>query len=423
MMRENNQLCTEASTYYYDALSGRHSDIPSAIHTHISRCSACQSEIRRLESCLQEQADSKTTRLNMQHLAMHHRLLNEWVCCDEVKPFLPLLSFPGQAIEVLTPVTAHLEHCQACRNQLERFQEMRLTAEQMEQAVVYLAGQPLREALPQDIAGVFDQIRNSEKSGVYTRAVLDSDGHIQVQVKQLSAVRDTQQSAQQGGRVSRRVWIRAGLAAGILMVISVCFLSVPSAQGIALRQVYQAVEQLTNCRIQIFVPEQTLPVQTILISRELRIQMYQNPENATLWDLDNKTMLNSDSIAQEPVKQILLPPFQASQNGYGLMPFNSIQELPAAYSWVQVEGLAVARPGQQVYDLQWGQADISTGQIARRWRGFLNASTLLPERIEWWEQLPGQEDQLRMQMVVDYPDTAALVDEIQKVFPRYQGTK
>jgi hypothetical protein len=28
-----------------------------------------------------------------------------------------------------------------------------------------------------------------------------------------------------------------------------------------------------------------------------------------------------------------------------------------------------------------------------------------------------------MRMVIDYPDTAALVDKIQKVFPRYQGTK
>lgn len=422
MMRENKQLCPEASRYYYDALSGRQSEIPSAIITHIAGCPACQSEIRRLECCLQEQADLKTTRLNLQHLAMHHRLLNEWVSCEEVRPFLPLLGFAGQANEVQTPITTHLEHCELCRNQLGMLETMRLTAEQAEQAVLHLTGQPLTETLPQEMFDTFEQIRTSSRSGIYTQAAVDSSGQLHVQVKELSSVKETQKSVQQGGWVSRRVWIRAGLAASILMVLSVCFLSVPTAEGIALRQVYQAVEQLTNCRIQIFVPEQTQPVQTIMISQELQIQMYQNSENATLWDLDNKTMLNSDSISQEPVKQASLPPFQASQNGYGLMPFNSIQELPAAYSWVQVEGLAEVRPGQQVYDLKWGQQDSST-QIARRWRGFLNASTMLPERIEWWEQLSGQEEQLMMQMVIDYPDTAALVDEIQKVFPRYQGTK
>jgi len=421
MMRENSPLCVEASTYYYDTLSGHHSDIPAAIQAHIAGCSVCQSEIRRLDDCLQTQGDSKPTRLDVQYLAVHHRLLNQWVCCDKVKPFLPLLSVSGQALEMLTPVTAHLEHCDVCRHQRDRLADLRLSAEQTEQAVLYLAGQPLEAALPQEIQDVLEAIRDSENSGIATRVALDSDGQIQVEVQQQPVLRKPQYASQQGGRSSVRLWIRAGLAASILMAISICFLSIPSAQGIALRQVYQAVEQLVNCRIQIFVPEQTKPYQTILFSRELQIQMYQNPDKATLWDLDHKTMLNSGSGVQEPVKQTSLPALQAGQRGFGLMPFNSLQELPASYSWVRVEGLDDIRPGQQVYDLQWGQADRSTGQVVRRWRGFLNASTLLPERIEWWEQLPGQQQpQLIMRMEIDYPDTAVLADEIHKVFPEYK---
>ncbi|MBN2512747.1 MAG: hypothetical protein JXB18_07400 [Sedimentisphaerales bacterium] len=423
MMKENEQLCREASTYYYDALSGRHSDIPSAIGAHISECAVCQSELRRLDACLHEQDDLKVIPLKLQQMMLHHRLLNEWLCCEDVRPFLPVLGLAGQAIELQTPIMLHLDHCERCRSQLEMLVAMRLTAEQTEQAVLQMTGQPLTEALPQDIINTLEQIRTSDQSGIYTRAALDSGGQIQVEVKQLSAVRDAHQSMPQGKQISRRVWIRAGLAASILMVLSVCFLSIPSAEGIALRQVYQAVEQLMNCRIQIFVPEQSQPVQTILISRELQIQMYQNPENATLWDLDNKTMLHSDSVSKEPVRQTAIPVLQASQKGFGLMPFNSIRELPAAYSWIQVEGLAQTRPGQQVYDLQWGQPGASAVQIARRWRGFLNASTMLPERIEWWEQLPGQKEQLMMQMVVDYPDAATLTDEIHKVFPQHKDSE
>lgn len=422
MTRENNIQCQQASVYYFDYLSQNRPDIPDGVAVHISQCPDCQSEVEKLDRCMRDPADAKSMETEVRYLALHHRLLNKWVSCDEMKPFLVLMSQVSGNAPWQTAVTAHLERCPQCQRWFQEIRNMNLSFDAAQSAISFLTDQPGSEALPQNLCNAMEQIKNSENSGIYTRAEWTADGRLEVEIKQLQAAKKPTIS-RPAISVSRRVWIRAGLAASILMAISLCFMSVPSAEGIALKQVYQTVEQLMNCRIQIFVPEQAPPVQTILISRELQVQMYQNSENATLWDLNNKTMLNSDSVSQEPVRQALLPVLQASQKGFGLMPFSSIKDLPHAYSWIRVEGLAEALQGQEVYDLQWGQTENSKGQIARRWRGFLNTSTMLPDRIEWWEQLPGQKEQLMMQMVIDYPDSATIEGEIQKIFPRYKTSE
>ncbi|MEN6306629.1 MAG: hypothetical protein ABFD91_02635 [Anaerohalosphaeraceae bacterium] len=422
MTKENNIQCQQASACYFDYLSHNRSDIPDDMAVHISNCPDCQSEIKKLDCCIHDPLDVQSLATKVQYLALHHRLLNEWVSCDDIKPFLVLMNQASGDAPWRTAVTAHLESCPQCQSRFQTIRKMNMSFEQAQCAISFLADQPDSDMLSQALLKDLVKIKNSENSGIYTRAELTADGRLEIGVKQLQAVKGSTRS-KPAGAVSRRLWIRAGLAASILMGISICFLSVPSAEGIALKQVYRAVEQIKNCRIQIFVPEQTKPVQTILISRELQIQMYQNSGNATLWDLNKQTMLNSNSISQEPVRQASLPPLQASQKGFGLMPFNSIRDLPATYSWVQVEGAAQAGDNQQVYDLQWGQSDNPKGQIARRWRGFLNASTMLPDRIEWWEQLPNQKEQLMMQMVIDYPDSATTEGEIQKLFPRYKTSE
>ena len=98
---------------------------------------------------------------------------------------------------------------------------------------------------------------------------------------------------------------------------------------------------------------------------------------------------------------------------WGLLPFRNVSELPAGYQWngVQDENL-LKEPDTVIYDLVWTQPLSGGRQIKRKWRGYLNAYSKLPYRIEWWDQLPGQEFMKMTTVLIGYPENEEVLERI-----------
>ena len=112
-----------------------------------------------------------------------------------------------------------------------------------------------------------------------------------------------------------------------------------------------------------------------------------------LWDLSNKvrktkqlgvdsieTTLLSDSLISEIEKRIA--------NSLGLMPFDSMSNMPAGTEWKHVKNDDIKDivKGIEVYDLTWTERKYGGSAVFIKWRVFVNSNTNLPRRIEWYQR-------------------------------------
>lgn len=142
--------CQNARLYYYDFLFNRsHGLVPESIADHIRHCPCCQEQLGRLEDVLsqggdyaqseREQAGTAVTTM----LRLHFAYLGEPVTCRTVRPFLPSLLDPAFRILVPTPITAHLESCRQCADDLETIQGLRLSRRQLCRLSQLFAAKPV----------------------------------------------------------------------------------------------------------------------------------------------------------------------------------------------------------------------------------------------------------------------------------------
>ena len=129
-------LCKEAEAHYFNFLSERDSDIvPRHIIDHVRGCGQCRSKIEQLGSILahtcSSSAISQSDAAIGTMLKLHFAYLGKPVSCKTVKPFLPALIDPMLEVRIPTPITAHLDHCQSCSEDLERIRELNLSRGQL----------------------------------------------------------------------------------------------------------------------------------------------------------------------------------------------------------------------------------------------------------------------------------------------------
>ena len=132
-----NQLCKQAKPHYYNFILGKgHELIPEYIVEHISQCQNCQEQLNRLKVALsqadsidpeQSQANSATVTM----LKFHFAYIGRPVTCRVVRPFLPTLLDPVLATRIPTPITAHLDNCQQCSEDLETIRRLNLNRNQL----------------------------------------------------------------------------------------------------------------------------------------------------------------------------------------------------------------------------------------------------------------------------------------------------
>ena len=146
--------CTDARLYYYDFLSNEtRRGIPEGALQHIMQCRNCQSEMDRLKDLLtkadakceseQSRKDSAISTL----LRLHFEYIGEPVKCDTVKPFLASLADPVLDIRIPTPITTHVNKCNACRDDLQELLDMHLPHKYLCRLGQLLAEKPIEDKL------------------------------------------------------------------------------------------------------------------------------------------------------------------------------------------------------------------------------------------------------------------------------------
>ena len=144
----HNSLYGEAKLYYYDFLCDESRElIPESIINHIEQCQHCQEQIDQLKIVLSqtdgigpEQGQVSSAIITM--LELHFAYIGERVTCKTVRPFLPGLLDPTLEIRIPTPITAHLDNCQQCAEDLETIRSLNLNRKQLCRLSQFLAEKP-----------------------------------------------------------------------------------------------------------------------------------------------------------------------------------------------------------------------------------------------------------------------------------------
>ena len=132
-----NLLCKKAELYYYDFLCNESQEpIPKSVIDHIDQCQGCQEQINQLKVVLSqaegmETEQSQTTSAIIATLKLHLSYIGQPVTCNTVGPFLPGLLDPALEIRIPTPITAHLDNCQHCAEDLKMIRRLNLNNKQL----------------------------------------------------------------------------------------------------------------------------------------------------------------------------------------------------------------------------------------------------------------------------------------------------
>ncbi len=130
--------CIDARVYYYDFLREEtRQGIPEGALEHMIQCDDCRLEIERLRTVferLDKKIDSTQSRKNTAIatlLKLHFEHIGEPVTCETVKPFLPSMADPLLQIRTPTPITAHIDKCRECNEDLRTLRGLKLTHKQL----------------------------------------------------------------------------------------------------------------------------------------------------------------------------------------------------------------------------------------------------------------------------------------------------
>lgn len=128
-----NHKCEDFKLYYYDFLFQKDkSQIPESVLNHLKSCKNCQNKMYNLKKSL-IQAEFTDHLAGNNHgtplsnmLKLHFSYVDQNVTCKAVRPFLPGLLEPSMHLSIPTPITAHIDHCPDCVNDLKQIGDLNL---------------------------------------------------------------------------------------------------------------------------------------------------------------------------------------------------------------------------------------------------------------------------------------------------------
>jgi len=139
MIAPNHRLqCKKAELYYYDFLIEESRElIPESIINHIEQCHDCQEHINQLKEALwhkekvKPQQNQGISAAMTEMLKLHFAYIGKRVTCKIVRPFLPSMLDPTLVIRIPTPITAHLDNCRQCSEDLDMIRNLGLNHNQL----------------------------------------------------------------------------------------------------------------------------------------------------------------------------------------------------------------------------------------------------------------------------------------------------
>ncbi len=133
-----NKFCVEAERHYFDFLRDEaERPVPSEVINHIMGCLYCREQMSRLEAMLAECKEHPQTH-QIEHqmattamLKLHFSFVGKRVNCADARPFLPNLLAPTTQIRMPTPITAHIDNCDQCKEDSKKLQNLGLSQKQL----------------------------------------------------------------------------------------------------------------------------------------------------------------------------------------------------------------------------------------------------------------------------------------------------
>ncbi|MGD0573700.1 MAG: hypothetical protein ABSB11_11875 [Sedimentisphaerales bacterium] len=133
-----NKFCAEAERHYFDLLRDEaERPVPSEVIDHIMGCIYCREQMSRLETMLAECKEHLQTPPEQRQMAttailkLHFSFVGKHVNCADVRPFMPNLLAPTTQIRIPTPITAHIDNCDQCKEDSKKLQNLGLSPKQL----------------------------------------------------------------------------------------------------------------------------------------------------------------------------------------------------------------------------------------------------------------------------------------------------
>ena len=407
--------CEKARLYYYDYTNQKDS-VPSEVRSHLEQCSVCRDGMERLGGIL-EQDEPAQKPYRPRNLEIHYELLNQWLSCGSIKPFLPLLLIPEMAVKHRTPVTAHIEKCPACQKDQKAISSLRLSSLKLMRVARYLAGGPMTETeLSRHAGEVLSRIKDRNPSAILTRMCLEHANNLDQKWISDSVVVDVEYRRSKPvlerwlpQRRSIPAWISSGIAAAILLIVLLTILPTQNVGAVDLAQIYANLESVQNVHIRMFDDSEEL--QNIWIAEGLQIRLIESEEDVVFWDQPSERVFRKHQGAVELISQ---GSEMELERPWGLLPFKHISDLPASHDWDYISD-AVLEGGLQVqiYELSWKVKRGNNTVIEKKWRGYLDIHSHLPYRAEWLDKVDGEKYQTIMILDVSYPADAECLKAVE----------
>jgi len=137
MIRPNDNICKQAEPYYYDLLQRQTPEVvPCYVVDHTEQCAECQQNINRLKKLLSEVPEYSSQKTDASDaiagiLRLHFSYAGVPVICKTAKPFIPVMLISALVIKIPTPITAHLDNCRECREDLDTIRRLNLNPSQL----------------------------------------------------------------------------------------------------------------------------------------------------------------------------------------------------------------------------------------------------------------------------------------------------
>ncbi|MGA1979868.1 MAG: hypothetical protein ABSG99_04800 [Sedimentisphaerales bacterium] len=189
------------------------------------------------------------------------------------------------------------------------------------------------------------------------------------------------------------------VAAAVIFIAVALLLNAPTAKAVTLSQIYEALEKVKNVYISRFVPGETGPTQEKWVSRTLNIYMTKTAKQCVLWDVASGVTkvkyLDTGAVETTRLSVESITDIEKKMSGYlGLVPFTNMSEIPADAQWSRVidKSLEASTEDIEIYDLMWAEGAYEGSVVFKKWRFFVNPQTNLPQKTEFSEKLPTDDE-------------------------------
>ncbi|MFA5251319.1 MAG: hypothetical protein WC454_01890 [Phycisphaerae bacterium] len=200
-------------------------------------------------------------------------------------------------------------------------------------------------------------------------------------------------------------------AAAMLMLGIGLFINVHTAKGLGIEQIYKAIDMVRNIHISSFAADNQKPVQEVWVARSSGLYVIKTKDECTLSSVSNQIQKTKDLgtgiIKQTSVSGNVLAGIATRINSsLHIMPFRTPSDIPADARWSEITDseIAVKTGSTKVYELSWVRKTYYGATVQRSWRVFMDASTNLPLKIQWFKQSASDPGPVVGSiMVIEYP--------------------